>query len=465
MANIVIKMYPALSHYNATYRIAARLKALGHTIVYVGFEEDFAESVVAQGFGFKLYPPLPSEASPKSDGRKATSLAVRVKNWGSDLKAYLNRLKLIRQTNRLVLQGNVFDPIMDELKPDLILLDVFYVKSVVLLEKYKKPVLLIQTMVAMEKSPLVPPFTSSCVPVDAPFHRLLIEWMWFSYFVRVYCLEIWFRAKHLGIATGIDDLRLLNKVAAKNGFPLRENINRRRVLVIGFRHIPELITSPAEFDFPRRIEKNQFYLGPVVDMDRKEVACDEYYFQTMEKLLAEKEQASKPIIYCALGSLNQDHYKGCADFYKSVIEAFRTKPCYNVIIAIGKQIDPSELSPVPPNVFLFGKVPQVDVLSHASVMITHGGLQSVTECILKEVPMLVYPLNARYDQNGNAARVVYHGLGLTGRIRRETKAAILRKVDRLIHDPVFSVRVKTMKDKFLAGNRLDAGIDLINSYL
>jgi zeaxanthin glucosyltransferase len=455
-------MHPALSHYNATYQVATRLKSLGHKIVYVGFEEDFKESVVAQGFDFKFYPPLPFENFSAGDSR---SDSVGKKKQRGSLKKYLKRLKLIRDANRLILQGNVFDPIILELMPDLILLDVSYVKYVVPLAKYKKPILLIQTMVLAEKSPLVPPFTSTLVPVDTPWHRLRIAWTWYIYFFRAYWAEAWMRAKHLGIEIGISDLRLLRKLAARNGFPFLENVNLQRALVIGFKNIPELITSPAEFDFPRQIEKNKFYLGLVVDIDRKEVAYDETYSRTIEKILTENEHAPKPIIYCSLGSLNTAQYKGCADFYHRVIEAFRTQTCYNVIIAIGKNIDPSEFPSVPENVFLFRKVPQVDILNYASLMITHGGMQSVTECILKEVPMLVYPLSAKFDQNGNAARVVYHGLGLMGNIKRASKAAILRNVEQLINNPVFLVRVKMMKEKCLVNRKLDAGIDLITSYL
>jgi len=349
--------------------------------------------------------------------------------------------------------------------PDLILLDVPYVKYIVPLEKYKKPILLIQTMVLMDKSPFVPPVTSSLVPTDTPFCRLQIEWTWYLYFVREFCAEVWQRVKHLGIESGIGDVRLLRKVAARNGFPFSQNINFQRALLIGFRNIPELITSPAEFDFPRRIEKNQIYLGPVVDLDRKEVGYDEAYFTTMERLTIEKRESSKSIIYCSLGSLNTAQYSGCAGFYSRVIESFRTQTDYNVIIAIGQNIDPSDLPQIPSNVFLFRKVPQIDVLTYASVMITHGGLQSVTECILKEVPMLVYPLTAKFDQNGNAARVVYHGLGLKGNIKTESKTAIRRKVELLINNPIFLIRIKMMKDKCLGNKRLEAGINFITSYL
>jgi len=53
-------------------------------------------------------------------------------------------------------------------------------------------------------------------------------------------------------------------------------------------------------------------------------------------------------------------------------------------------------------------------------MINHGGINTIKECIHENVPMLTYPLSPEWDQPGNAARVVYHQLGLMGNIRRDT---------------------------------------------
>jgi UDP:flavonoid glycosyltransferase YjiC (YdhE family) len=53
--------------------------------------------------------------------------------------------------------------------------------------------------------------------------------------------------------------------------------------------------------------------------------------------------------------------------------------------------------------------PQVDLLKHTKLFITHGGLGGIKEAIISGVPMLVIPFDT--DQPRNAARVLYHKLG------------------------------------------------------
>lgn len=58
------------------------------------------------------------------------------------------------------------------------------------------------------------------------------------------------------------------------------------------------------------------------------------------------------------------------------------------------------------------EIPQFTILSMIDVFLTHGGPNSIMESIYQLTPMLVFPLNDVYDQNGNEARVKYHQVGL-----------------------------------------------------
>jgi hypothetical protein len=60
------------------------------------------------------------------------------------------------------------------------------------------------------------------------------------------------------------------------------------------------------------------------------------------------------------------------------------------------------------------KVKFIDIVPavvKANLFLTHSGNGSVLEAIHFKVPMLLFPLNVKWDQNGTAARVVFHGLG------------------------------------------------------
>jgi UDP:flavonoid glycosyltransferase YjiC (YdhE family) len=110
-------------------------------------------------------------------------------------------------------------------------------------------------------------------------------------------------------------------------------------------------------------------------------------------------------------------------------------------------LDASELGKLPANVHVFASVPQLEVLQHVDVLITHGGIATINEAILYGVPMLVYS-TGHVDQNGCAARVAYHGLGLVAHKRRETPETMVYKLEALIHDKTYRRNVAAMQTVF-----------------
>ena len=109
-----------------------------------------------------------------------------------------------------------------------------------------------------------------------------------------------------------------------------------------------------------------------------------------------------PIVYVSLGSIMSDR-----GFCMQVIKGFRDKE-FSVILNTGK-VDPASLGDIPGNVYAYSFVPQLEVLEHADVFLTHCGMNSINEALEKGVPMVAMPyLN---DQITNARQVVALGLG------------------------------------------------------
>jgi MGT family glycosyltransferase len=73
------------------------------------------------------------------------------------------------------------------------------------------------------------------------------------------------------------------------------------------------------------------------------------------------------------------------------------------------ELDPEPLGPWPPGAVLRGWLPQLEVLAHTDVMITHGGANSVMEALAYGVPLLVSPICN--DQFHQAELVRRAGLG------------------------------------------------------
>ena len=78
---------------------------------------------------------------------------------------------------------------------------------------------------------------------------------------------------------------------------------------------------------------------------------------------------------------------------------------------MGKNNDPRDLLPLPPNVRAERYLPQAQVLARSSFAITHGGAGSTIAALAFGLPVLVLPRGAP-SQHRLAARCVECGVGL-----------------------------------------------------
>jgi MGT family glycosyltransferase len=113
----------------------------------------------------------------------------------------------------------------------------------------------------------------------------------------------------------------------------------------------------------------------------------------------------RPLVYLSLGSL------GSADveLMQRLIDTLAGCDETRAIVSLGPQ---HELLSLPAHMDGAEYLPQTAILPHADVVITHGGNNTVTECMHFGCPMIVLPLF--WDQYDNAQRV--HELGYGRRL-------------------------------------------------
>jgi MGT family glycosyltransferase len=202
------------------------------------------------------------------------------------------------------------------------------------------------------------------------------------------------------------------------------------------RGIPEIITTPKAFDFPRLYPQNTFFIhaeSPSVKSDKNPSFLDTRIY------------LNKKLIYCSLG--NYAHLcKQAKKIYRCVIKAFAANKNVVVILALGARLKLDSVDQLPNNVYAFPSVDQLRVLHQASVMITHAGLNSVKECIQTHTPMLAIPF--ANDGFGNAARVVFHRLGIHLSRYYLTPKKIHRYTHQLLNEPIFQMALHRMSTEF-----------------
>lgn len=138
---------------------------------------------------------------------------------------------------------------------------------------------------------------------------------------------------------------------------------------------------------------------------------------------------ARPLLYISMGTIFNDLPR----FYRSCFEAFGGTE-YRVLMTTGKA-DVASLGAAPGNFELHEFVPQLQVLSQASLFLTHGGMNSVSEALWHEVPLLVFPQHG--DQHLVAARVAELGAGLAFGPTDIEPRKLKEAADRVLAEPAF----------------------------
>ena len=166
----------------------------------------------------------------------------------------------------------------------------------------------------------------------------------------------------------------------------------------------------------------------------------------------------KPLLYSSLGTA----FNNWPEYYPILFDAVRDLPI-NVFAALGA-IDPESLHDVPENVELGKMVPQLDILSQASVFITHAGMGGTGEAIYYGVPMIAIP---QMDEQAITARQIEkNGLGLAFLDKKEiTSEALKAAIIRLLSEPGFRETAKEFSEDMRSLGGAKASADAIIRFL
>jgi zeaxanthin glucosyltransferase len=107
-------------------------------------------------------------------------------------------------------------------------------------------------------------------------------------------------------------------------------------------------------------------------------------------------------------------------------------------------------------------IPQLTLLRHAAVMVHHGGLNSIMECVQREVPMVILPC-AR-DQPGNAVRAAHHHLALTADVRTITGERLRQLIRQAMADEGLKPGLRRMKEQIERERGLEQAVAFIEAF-
>jgi MGT family glycosyltransferase len=142
----------------------------------------------------------------------------------------------------------------------------------------------------------------------------------------------------------------------------------------------------------------------------------------------------RPVLFISLGTAFNDR----PDFFRMCLQAFGDG-VWQVAMAAGERVDRGELGSVPGNIEVRPYFPQLAVLRHADVFVSHAGMNSTMEALYYAVPLVTVPQMP--EQEANARRVEELGLGR-----------------RLVPDELTPERLRTAVDEVAADDRIRASL-------
>lgn len=203
-----------------------------------------------------------------------------------------------------------------------------------------------------------------------------------------------------------------------------------------------------------RCDADSHFVGPSIDAALHSGEID----QELERLLED----DTPLVLVSLGTL----HRGGEDFFRPCIEAFAALPV-NALLVVGRGMDPAAFESASSNIVVRAAVPQLAVLRHAAVFVTHGGMNSVMEGLHFAVPMVVIPQQVEQFLIGQA--VAERGAGLVLRQHlggRKTGARELRtSVATLLDDSSYAASARTLAATLHEGGGATAAADLVERLL
>lgn len=172
--------------------------------------------------------------------------------------------------------------------------------------------------------------------------------------------------------------------------------------------------------------------------------------------------AARPRIYISLGTIHSANHA----FYHTVFTALAGYPG-QIVLAVGRQTDPTQIDPIPDNFIVCPSVPQLELLQKVDLFITHGGMNSVNEGLYYGVPLVVAPQHMEQALNGRQAAKLGAGvvIGNSPPFGRVNAKELRTAVDTVLADNGYRQNAEQVGHSFRGAGGYQQAADVIEGVL
>jgi UDP:flavonoid glycosyltransferase YjiC (YdhE family) len=213
---------------------------------------------------------------------------------------------------------------------------------------------------------------------------------------------------------------------------------------------------------PRRLydAADRILVTTLADLDPAAASAPERVRYTGPLVSAVASSPSSPPV--VLASLSTTYIEGQQEALQAILDAVDGMPV-QAIVTTGPAVEPSSLS-APANATVHQFVPHADLMPTASVVVGHGGHATTMLALAHGLPLLVMPMNPRFDQPAIGALIASSGAGLT--LEKTASAAAIREaLERLLGDESYTTVARELGAKIRGQNAAAVAADVLAEVL
>lgn len=423
MKTVVFLCQNLAGHLNPTLLIAKEFQKRGFKVYYAGLVD------LIQFTNTNCFEYYPLNSLPYAVGFDSIIHQGKREKW---LESLIDRFSNKRFKHR----KTEIEKLFQEINPDWIFLDEFNYTDFIFCYPFKneKRIIQLQTKFPDYKNSQVPPSSL----YEFPGNHVTFLWRKYLFIKRLKAFL------DNVIYLGRSDYSLLKNAMRTLKIDSKFQISNEKTFMPTFSSVEEWFLAPKELDFDLQcLRPWQHYIGPMINFNKPEL-LDSTYLAFINK---KNENVINKLIYCSLGTVLKSHlngrYKTGQKFFQNLIKIANDNPQYYFIISLEKDLQRLYISGTGgdlDNVLLVNFAPQFAVLKHCDLFLTHAGLGSIIESIITSTPMLLLPLNNRWDQNGNAARIVFKGMGIKCELSN-SMGILNQKIDLILKNSIYKSKI------------------------
>jgi UDP:flavonoid glycosyltransferase YjiC (YdhE family) len=162
-----------------------------------------------------------------------------------------------------------------------------------------------------------------------------------------------------------------------------------------------------------------------------------------------------PLVHVTLGTV---FHQESGDLFARVLAGLGHGDV-DVVVTVGREIDPAELGPGPDHVHVARYLPQALLLSHCSLVVSHGGSGTVVNALTLGVPLVLLPMGA--DQPWNADRCEAMGVGVVLDPLTASTTDIGAAVGEVLGSPPYRHAAMLLREEALSLSNADEAAALV----